>query len=71
MDEGVRVDNKRGKKLSPEKSRVIIVSQCVFITLTPSSKGRMFFYYTECLMIQVIMLLEGQLLKKIKSHKLR
>jgi hypothetical protein len=59
--------NTRGNKLSLDtKSRVIIFSQSVLITLTPSSKGSMFFYYTEYLMIQVcIMLLEGQLLKKI------
>jgi hypothetical protein len=58
--------NTWGRKLSPEtKSRMIICSQSVLITLTHSSKGSMFFYYTECLMIQVcIMLLEGQLLKK-------
>jgi hypothetical protein len=42
-----------------------LFTECVIITLTPSLKGSMFFYYTECLMIQVcIMLLEGQLLKK-------
>jgi hypothetical protein len=36
--------NKRGEKISPEtKSRVIIFSQSVLITLTPSSKGSMFF----------------------------
>ena len=35
------------------------------ITITPSFKGSMCFYYTECLTIQVcIMLLEGQLLKR-------
>jgi hypothetical protein len=46
------------------KSRVIIFSQSVLITLTPSSKGSMFFNYTECLMIQVCIMLLGQLLKK-------
>jgi hypothetical protein len=62
-DEVLAYITTRGKKISP---------QSVLITLTPSSKGRMFFYYTECLMIQVcIMFLEGQLLKKIKSHQLR
>ena len=61
--------NTWGRKLSPEtKSRMIICSQSVLITLTPSSKGSMFFYYTECLMIQVcIMLSEEQLLKNKKS----
>jgi hypothetical protein len=35
-------------------------------------QGQYVLYYTECLMIQVsIMLLEGQLLYKIKCHKLR
>ena len=63
LDEGVMVE--RGGKLSPEtKSRVIIFSQSVLITLTPSSKGSMFFNYTECLMIQVCIMLLGQLLKK-------
>jgi hypothetical protein len=37
----------------------------VLIILTPFIQGQYVFYYTECLMIQVyIMLLEGQLLKK-------
>ena len=35
--------NIRGENISPEtKSRVIIFSQSVLITLTPSSKGSMF-----------------------------
>ena len=63
----LRYINTRGNKLSLDtKSRVIIFSQCVNHPNT-FIQGQYVFYYTEYLMIQVcIMLLEGQLLKKLK-----
>jgi hypothetical protein len=64
MDEGVRVDyHTREKIITREVSGDNFYIVCVNHPNT-FIQGQYVFYYTECLMIQVIMLLEGQLLKK-------
>ena len=60
MDEGVRVDyHTREKIITREVSGDKIFTVCVNHPNT-FIQGQYVFYYNECLMIQVIMLLEGQ-----------
>ena len=66
MDEGVRVINTLCEKIitRDEVEGDNFFTKCVNHPNT-SIQGQYVFYYTECLMIQVcIILLEGQLLKK-------